>query len=241
MLSLFTLIVVITIQITYNPVACTSQILGWATARGGSTVEHGEKKRCAIYTRVSSDSQKVDAQEHELREFAERRGWSVYKVYSDQGISGAKESRPALNQLMKDCRQRKVELVAVWKFDRFARSVKQLVTSLDEFHSLGIDFVSLTEQVDTTTPMGTLVFHVLGAVAELERSLIRERTVAGLREARRKGTRLGRPPANLSASLIARIKADRMNGAMSFRTLAKKHGVTLWSVQRLVERDFAGV
>ena len=201
-----------------------------------------DKKRCAIYTRVSrADSQKVDAQEHELREFAERRGWSVYKVYSDEGISGAKESRPALNQLMTDCRRRQVDVVAVWKFDRFARSVKQLVTSLDEFHSLGIDFVSLTEQVDTTTPMGTLVFQILGAVAQLERSLIRERTVAGLREARRKGKRLGRPPVNLSANLIARIKSDRMNGTMSFRTLAKKHGVTLWCVQRLVERDFAGV
>lgn len=101
---------------------------------------NNEKKRCAIYTRVSrSDSQKVDAQEHELREFAERRGWSVYKVYSDEGISGAKESRPALNQLMTDCRRRHIDVVAVWKFDRFARSVKQLVTSLDEFHSLGID------------------------------------------------------------------------------------------------------
>ncbi len=241
MVSPFPFIVVITIQVTYTASVYTIQILRWPLLRGGNTVEHDEKKRCAIYTRVSSDSQKVDAQEHELREFAERRGWTVYKVYSDKGVSGAKESRPALNQLMRDCRSRRVDVVAVWKFDRFARSVKQLVTSLDEFHSLGIDFVSLTEQVDTTTPMGTLVFQILGAVAQLERSLIRERTVAGLREARRKGKRLGRPPVNLSPTLIARIRADRMNGAMSFRTLAKKHGVTLWCVQRLVERDFAGV
>jgi DNA invertase Pin-like site-specific DNA recombinase len=233
-------IVVITTEVTYTACMYIIQILGWATHRGGRTVEHDEKKRCAIYTRVSSDSQKVDAQEHELREFAERRGWSVYKVYSDQGISGAKESRPPLNQLMKDCRSRQLEVVAVWKFDRFARSVKQLVTSLDEFHSLGIDFVSLTEQVDTTTPMGTLVFHVLGAVAELERSLIRERTVAGLKEARRKGKRLGRPPVKLNSDLIARIRADRMNGTMSFRKLAKKHQVPLWTVQRLVQRDFTG-
>jgi DNA invertase Pin-like site-specific DNA recombinase len=183
----------------------------------------------------------VDSQENELRVFAERRGWSVYKVYRDQGVSGAKERRPALDQLMKDCRQRKVDVVAVWKFDRFARSVKQLVLSLAEFRTLGIDFVSLTEQVDTTTSMGTLVFHVLGAVAELERSLIAERTAAGLREARRKGKRLGRPPVNVSSDVVARIRADRMNGTMSLRRLAKKHGVTLWCVQRLVQQDFAGV
>jgi DNA invertase Pin-like site-specific DNA recombinase len=202
----------------------------------------GDSRRCAIYVRVSrADIQKVDAQEHELREFAERRGWSVYKVYSDEGISGAKESRPALNQLMSDCRRRLIDVVAVWKFDRFARSVKQLVTSLDEFHSLGIDFCSLTEQVDTTTPMGMLVFQILGAVAELERSLIRERTVAGLREARRKGKQLGRPRVKLSSDVIARIRADRMNGTMSLRTLARRHGVTLWSVQRLIQNDFAGV
>jgi DNA invertase Pin-like site-specific DNA recombinase len=199
-----------------------------------------ETKRCAIYVRVSrAETQKVDAQEHELREFADRRGWSVYKVYSDEGVSGAKETRPALNQLMSDCRRRQIDVVAVWKFDRFARNVKQLVTSLDEFHSLGIDFCSLREQIDTTTPMGKLVFQILGAVAELERSLIRERTVAGLNEARRKGKRLGRPPVKLSADLIARIRAARMNGAMSFRTLAKRYGVTLWTIQKLVERGFA--
>jgi DNA invertase Pin-like site-specific DNA recombinase len=200
----------------------------------------GNTKRCAIYVRVSSDSQKVDAQENELREFAERRGFEITKVYSDKGVSGIKERRPALDELMKDCRQRKIDCVAVFKFDRFARSVKQLVTSLAEFRALGVDFVSLTEQIDTTTPMGTLVFHVLGAVAELERSLIAERTVAGLREARRKGKRLGRPRAKLSSDLIARIRADRMNGTMSFRKLAKKHQVPLWTVQRLVQRDFTG-
>ncbi len=201
----------------------------------------GNEKRCAIYVRVSSDSQKVDLQETELREFAARRGWSVIRVFADKGISGAKETRPALNQLMTECRLRRVDIVAVWKFDRLARSVKQLVTTLDEFHTLGIDFVSLTEQIDTSTAMGKMTFHVLGAVAELERALIGERTVAGLREARRKGKRLGRPPGKLNSDLIAKIKADRMNGTMSLRKLARKHGLTLWSVQRLVERDFVNV
>ena len=202
----------------------------------------GEKKRCAIYTRVSSDSQKVDAQESELREFATRRGWNILHTFSDRGISGAKESRPALNELLKACRQRKCDVVLVWKFDRFARSVKQLVTTLHLFHELGIDFVSLTEQIDTSTAMGKMTFHVLGAIAELERSLIAERTVAGLREARRKGKRLGRPPApQLEREQLDRIKAERARGKSSLRAIAKKHGLTLWRVHRLFRRDSGSV
>jgi DNA invertase Pin-like site-specific DNA recombinase len=197
------------------------------------------RKRCGIYVRCSRESQQIDSQETELREFAGRRGWTVVGVYSDKGVSGAKEKRPALDELLAACRRRKIDVVAVWKFDRFARSVKQLVTNLDLFRSLGINFVSVTEQVDTTTAMGKMTFTVLGAVAELERSLIAERTVAGLKEARRRGKRLGRPPVKLGSDQIARIKADRVNGMMSLRKLAKKHGLTLWTVQRLVERDFA--
>lgn len=198
-------------------------------------------KRCAIYVRVSTGDQQTDSQESELRDFAERRGWSIYRVYKDKGVSGAKESRPALNELMADCRRRKVDVVAVWKFDRFARSVKQLVNSLQEFRQLGIDFCSCTESIDTSTPMGEVVFHVMGALAQFERSLIAERTIAGLRIARDKGKRLGRPPVKLGSDLEARIKADRVNGKMSLRALAKKHAITLWSVQRLVQRDFARV
>jgi DNA invertase Pin-like site-specific DNA recombinase len=199
------------------------------------------RKRCAIYARVSRDSQTIDPQETELREFAERRGWAVIGSFFDKGVSGAKEKRPALDELLKACRQRKIDVVLVWKFDRFARSVKQLVTTLHEFHELGIDFVSLTEQIDTSTAMGKMTFHVLGAVAELERSLIAERTVAGLREARRRGRRLGRPPVKLSSDLVARIQSDRLDAKMSLRGLAKRHGLTLWSVQRLVQRGFAAM
>jgi len=197
--------------------------------------------RCGLYVRCSRESQQVDSQESELREFAERRGWVVVGVFSDKGVSGAKEKRPALDALLTACKRRQLDVVAVWKFDRLARSVKQLVSNLDLFHSLGIDFVSLTEQVDTTTAMGKMTFTVLGAVAELERSLIAERTVAGLKEARRRGKRLGRPPVSLGSDLVARIKADRMNGTMSLRKLAKRYGVTLWSVQRLVQGDFKGI
>jgi len=149
-------------------------------------MSRSERKRCGIYTRVSSTGQQTDSQEAELREFADKRGWSVYKVYADHGISGTRENRPALDELMKDARQRRLDIVAVWKFDRYARSVKHLVNSLAEFNKLRVSFVSLTEQIDTTTPMGTMVFQVLGSVAELERSLIAQRTVAGLNEARKK-------------------------------------------------------
>ena len=198
-------------------------------------------KRCAVYTRVSTGDQQTDSQESELREFAEKRGWSIYKVYRDKGVSGTKESRPALNELMADCRRRKVDVVAVYKFDRYARSVKQLVNSLQEFRQLGIDFVSSSESIDTSTPMGEVVFHVMGALAQFERSLIAERTIAGLKEARRKGKQLGRPPVKLDSDLVARIKADRVKGKLSLRALANKHAVTLWSVQRLVGRTSARV
>jgi DNA invertase Pin-like site-specific DNA recombinase len=202
-----------------------------------------QRKRCAIYTRVSRPyGQQTDSQESELRDFATRRGWSVRRVYEDKGISGATESRPALNQLMQDCRQRKIDVVAVWKFDRFARSVKQLVTSLAEFQALGIDFVSSTEAIDTSLPMGQLVFHVLGAVAQLERSIIAERTVAGLREARRKGKRLGRPPApELRLNQVECIRKERAAGKLSLRQLAKRHALPLWRVHRLCRANPARV
>jgi DNA invertase Pin-like site-specific DNA recombinase len=199
---------------------------------------NGNKNRVGIYVRVSTAGQSTKAQEVELRHYAQRRGWQVQRVYSDS-VSGAKEKRPALNELLADCRRRRLDIVLVWKFDRFARSVKQLVTTLQEFHDLSIDFTSLTEQVDTTTAMGKMTFHVLGAVAELERSLIAERTVAGLREARRRGRVLGRPRVKLNSDLVARIKADRISGRMSFRKLAKTHGVTLWSIQRLAQNQWA--
>src|SRR3984957_17390089 len=161
--------------------------------------------RVAIYARVSTanSGQSPETQLRELREHAQRRGWNIICEYVDEGISGAKDRRPALDRLMADAHRRKFDLLVVWKFDRFARSVSHLLRALDPFRALGIDFVSLSESLDTATPAGRMVFTVLGAVAELERSLIVERVKAGLRNARAKGKGLGRPRRVLPDSRIA--------------------------------------
>jgi DNA invertase Pin-like site-specific DNA recombinase len=163
----------------------------------------------AIYARVSTtNGQDPEMQLRELREYCGRRGWEVGREYVDVGISGAKEKRPELDKLLADAHRRHFDAVVVWKFDRFARSVSHLLRALEDFRSLGIEFVSLSEQVDTSTPTGKMVFTVLGAVAELERSLIAERVRAGLRNARAKGRRLGRPPKALDPGEIRRLRAQ---------------------------------
>jgi DNA invertase Pin-like site-specific DNA recombinase len=166
--------------------------------------------RVAIYARVSTanNGQNPEMQLRELREYCQHRGLELVGEYADAGISGAKDSRPELNRLNADARRRRFDAVVVWKFDRFARSVSHLLRALEEFRSLGIEFVSLSEQVDTSTPTGKMVFTVLGAVAELERSLIAERVRAGLRNARAKGKRLGRPRKALDAHRIARLRRE---------------------------------
>jgi DNA invertase Pin-like site-specific DNA recombinase len=147
-------------------------------------------------------------QVRELREYCERRGWEITGEYVDAGISGAKDSRPELNRMIADAHRRRFDAIVVWKFDRFARSVSHLLRALETFNALGVAFVSLSEQMDTSTPTGKMVFTVLGAVAELERSLIAERVRAGLRNARAKGKRLGRPPVNLDAPQVVRLRAE---------------------------------
>src|SRR5260370_28803886 len=156
--------------------------------------------KTAIYARVSTtNGQDPEMQGRELRDYCQRRGWEVSQEYVDTGISGAKEKRPELDRLLTDAHKRHFDAVVVWRFDRFARSVSHLLRALETFRSLGVEFVSLSEQVDTSTPTGKMIFTVLGAVAELERSLIAERVRAGLRNARAKGKRLGRPTKQLSA------------------------------------------
>src|ERR1700688_4421580 len=165
--------------------------------------------RVAIYARCSTLSgQDPTMQTRELREYAERRGWTVTGEYIDIGISGTKEKRPELDRLMADAHRRRFDAVVVWKFDRFARSVSHLLRALETFKALGIEFVSLSEQVDTSTPTGKMVFTVLGAVAELERSLIAERVRAGLRNTKAKGKRLGRPTKQIDAAQIAALRAE---------------------------------
>jgi DNA invertase Pin-like site-specific DNA recombinase len=166
--------------------------------------------RVAIYARVSTanNGQVPTMQTRELREYAERRGWTVAGEYVDIGISGTKEKRPELDRLMADAHRRRFDVVAVWKFDRMARSVSHLLRALETFNSLGIEFVSLSESLDTATPAGRMVFTVLGAVAELERSLIVERVRAGLRNAKAKGKRLGRPRVVVDARRIAALRSQ---------------------------------
>ncbi len=165
--------------------------------------------RVAIYARVSTanNGQDPTMQTRELREYAEHRGWKLAGEYVDVGISGSKEKRPELDRLMADAHRRRFDCVVVWKFDRFARSVSHLLRALETFKSQGIEFVSFSEQMDTSTPAGKMVFTVLGAVAELERSLIVERVKAGLRNARAKGKRLGRPKRVVDVRRIAELRS----------------------------------
>ncbi len=142
-------------------------------------------KRVALYARVSTkNSQDPETQLLALREYAQARGLEVFADYVDVGISGSKDSRPALNRLMADARKQRFDTVLVARFDRFARSTRHLVLALEEFNALGVDFISLSESVDTSTPMGKMVYTVIAAVAELERSLIRERVMIACSEPR---------------------------------------------------------
>ena len=163
--------------------------------------------RVALYARVSTlNNQDPEMQLAELREYADRRGWQIYEEYTDQGVSGTKESRPALNRLMSDAYRRRFDAILVWKIDRFGRSLKHLVNSLAELASLGVAFISLRDNLDLSTPSGRLMFQIIGAMAEFERALIQERVRAGLRNARAKGKRLGRPRVIVDASRIASLR-----------------------------------
>jgi DNA invertase Pin-like site-specific DNA recombinase len=191
--------------------------------------------RVAIYARVSTvnHGQDVSMQTRELQQFATARGWQVAGEYIDAGVSGAKDSRPELNQLMADAHKRRFDVVCVWRFDRFARSVSHLLRALETFEALGIDFVSYSEQMDTSTPAGKMVFTVLGAVAELERSLIVERVRAGLRNARAKGKRLGRPRVLVDAARIACLREL----GRSIREIADELGYSRSLVHKTLAND----
>jgi len=179
-------------------------------------------KKVAIYGRVSTKDQDPESQLLDLRKYVKLRNWAIYQEYVDWGVSGAKESRPALDKLMKDARKRKFDILLVWKFDRFARSTKHLVTALEELEGLGIDFCSYEDSIDTSTNHGKLVFTIMGAIAEFERSLIRERVLAGLRRAKENGVRLGRPSLEVD---IEKMKELALNGN-SIREIAKQMGIS---------------
>jgi DNA invertase Pin-like site-specific DNA recombinase len=167
------------------------------------------KVMAAVYARVSTlhHGQDPAMQTRELVEYCQRRGWEIFDCFVDEGVSGKKDSRPELNRLMADAHARRFDVVVVWRFDRFSRSVSHLCRALETFHALKIDFVSMMEQIDTTTPAGTFVFHVLAAVAQSERQTTVERVRAGLRNARAKGKRLGRPTKRVDVDKINALRA----------------------------------
>jgi DNA invertase Pin-like site-specific DNA recombinase len=177
-------------------------------------------KRCAIYARVSTDDQDESMQLTALQEFVSQRGWEIKATYVDHGVS-SRSIRPELERMMKDAHKRRFDVIAVWKFDRFARSTRELVFALEQLQALGIDFVSVTQAIDTSGPMGKLVFSVLAAIAEFERELIKERVIAGMKEARRQGKHCGRPAKEFD---IGRAAELRQSG-LSWRKLASSTGV----------------
>jgi DNA invertase Pin-like site-specific DNA recombinase len=190
--------------------------------------------RCALDARVSTlNNQDPEMQLAELREFAGRRGWQVVEEFTDHGVSGTKESRPALNRLMSDACRRRFDAVLVWKIDRFGRSLKHLINALAELAALGMAFISLRDNIDLSTPSGRLMFQIIGAMAEFERALIQERVRAGLRNAMAKGRRLGRPRVVVDTSRIAALRAE----GYSWEGIKAKIGVSRGTAQRAFVRS----
>lgn len=179
--------------------------------------------RAALYARCSTldKGQDPELQLSPLREYCQRRGLTVSGEYVDNGISGTKDHRPQLDRLLEAARKRQIDLILVWKLDRFGRSLKQLVTSLDELSNLGIGFISYQDNIDLTTPQGRLMFHIIGAMAEFERELIRERVKAGIENARRKGKRIGRKPV-APIDIEKAIQLHKQDPLLSIRGIAKK-------------------
>src|SRR5713101_3671160 len=185
--------------------------------------------RAAIYARCSTlNGQNPEMQLGELRAFCQRRGWPVGGEYVDAGVSGSKEHRPQLDRLLADCRRRRVDVVLVYRYDRFARSLRQLINALEDFRSLGIDFISLHEGVDTSTANGRLVFGIFASIAEFERELIRDRVRSGLAAAKAKGKRIGRPKVAVDALRIASLRRQ----GRSWAQIKAETGISKGTAQR---------
>jgi DNA invertase Pin-like site-specific DNA recombinase len=187
--------------------------------------------RAAIYARVSTAAgQSPQMQLDVLREYAARRELEVVTEYVDHGVSGARDQRPELDRLMAGARQRGFDVVLVYRFDRFARGVRHLVTALDEFQALGVEFVSYSESVDTSTPMGRAMFAIVAALAELERDIIVERSVEGQRRARARGAHIGRPRREVDVARVLLLRAE----GKSLRAIARETGASRTVVTRVV-------
>jgi DNA invertase Pin-like site-specific DNA recombinase len=186
--------------------------------------------RVGIYARVSTREQSCELQLRDLRAFCLARNLVVVGEYVDVGESGAKDSRPQLNALLAETRKRKLDAVLVWRFDRFARSTKHLLLALEEFRSLGVQFISYQENIDTGSPLGQALFTIVSAVAQLERDLIRERVSAGIRNARASGKQLGRPRVVADVKKIAALRSQ----GMSLRAISRLTGISPRTIRRMI-------
>jgi DNA invertase Pin-like site-specific DNA recombinase len=189
-------------------------------------------KKVAIYTRVSTDEQKTDLQLMDLKEYVQRRRYEIFHFYEDI-VSGAAKERKALDQLMDDAKKRKFDIVLVWKFDRFARSLKMLVDGLALFQELGIDFISYKENIDTTTSMGKLIFNINSAYAEFERDIIRDRVIAGIKAKREKTDIWGRR--NIASDVQIQIQ-ELIKQGTSIRQAAKTLHIAKGTVQKYMKQ-----
>jgi DNA invertase Pin-like site-specific DNA recombinase len=178
-----------------------------------------ETMKVAIYCRVSTAEQSIEMQRSDLRRYWEQRGFEIFREYADEGVSGTKDRRPALDALMQDARKRLFDVVVCWRFDRFARSTRHLIQALEEFRHLGIEFISYQENIDTSSPLGKAMFTIVAAIAELERNIIVERIRGGIRRAREQGKRLGRRP--LTDPSLLRTMLQMKAQGKSIRTIAE--------------------
>jgi DNA invertase Pin-like site-specific DNA recombinase len=188
--------------------------------------------RVALYTRVSTlKGQDCEVQARELREYCARRGWEIVNEFSDTGFSGAKDSRPALDKMLRSARRREFDVLLVWKLDRLSRSLRHLVNLLSEFESIGLSLASLTDAIDFTTPQGKLMFALVSAFGEFERSLIRERILSGLALARARGTTFGRPRVTVDAARIASLRS----AGRSWSAICHETGLSRGTAQRALK------
>jgi DNA invertase Pin-like site-specific DNA recombinase len=190
-------------------------------------------KRVALYARVSTlNGQNPELQLGELREYAQRRGWTIAGEYVDLGVSGSKESRPELNKMIAAAHARAFDAVICWKLDRLGRSLKHLVTTIEDLQAYGVAFVSLRDNLDLSTPSGRLMMHIIGAMAEFERELIRERVSAGIQAARNRGRRIGRPRAYVNPVRIRELR----DANMPWRLIAKQLGIGTGTAVRALQQ-----
>lgn len=190
--------------------------------------------RCAIYARCSTELQNPDMQISELTEYASRRGLDVVGVFTDIA-SGSKDNRPELNKALALAKQRKIDVLLVWKVDRLGRSLRHLVNTISELEAVGVSFISLKDGLDFSTPAGRLMFNVIAAMGQFERDLIRERVKSGMANAKRKGIRLGRKTVPVNEAEIRRLRSE----GLSFGAISKQTGLSVGTVFRASQRTAA--